>query len=190
MTVAATSYTMVSYRDAVARDPAPASHPEPVDDPPEPCREPAAGRGFLRSHRLHPQRNDCRPARPRLRRPRTRRPGRRAWGIEGPPTLAVEVVSPPTEHIDRRRKLELYARHAIQHYWIVDPVTRIIEAYGLAGRAIVCPRVWRARHPLPWFRSQISRSIHPPSERDARQVLSPSVTAPRARRADGVILTL
>jgi Uma2 family endonuclease len=54
-------------------------------------------------------------------------------GIEGPPTLAVEVISPSTERIDRRRKLELYARHLIEHYWIVDPVGRTIEAHALTG---------------------------------------------------------
>jgi Uma2 family endonuclease len=56
-------------------------------------------------------------------------------GIEGPPTLAVKVVSPSTESIDRRRKLKLYAKHAIQHYWIVDPVMRTIEAYGLVSES-------------------------------------------------------
>jgi Uma2 family endonuclease len=55
-------------------------------------------------------------------------------GIEGPPTLAVEVVSPSTERIDRRRKLELYARHLIEHYWIVDPVARTIDAHTLTGQ--------------------------------------------------------
>lgn len=53
-------------------------------------------------------------------------------GIEGPPTLAVEVISPSTTGVDRRRKLQLYARYAIPFYWIVDPPARTIEAYQLA----------------------------------------------------------
>ena len=53
--------------------------------------------------------------------------------IEGPPTLAVEVLSPSTERIDRRRKLDLYARHGVAHYWIVDPAARVIDAYALEG---------------------------------------------------------
>jgi Uma2 family endonuclease len=53
-------------------------------------------------------------------------------GIEGPPTLAVEVISPSTASIDRRRKLQLYARYAVPGYWIVDPPARTIEAYELA----------------------------------------------------------
>jgi len=53
-------------------------------------------------------------------------------GIEGPPTLVVEIISPSTTSIDRRRKLQLYARYAVPYYWIVDPPVRTIEAYHLA----------------------------------------------------------
>ena len=55
--------------------------------------------------------------------------------IEGPPSLVVEVVSPSTLAIDRKTKLELYARHRIPFYWIVDPATRTIEAWELVGAA-------------------------------------------------------
>jgi Uma2 family endonuclease len=51
--------------------------------------------------------------------------------IEGPPTLAVEVLSPSTVQIDRRRKAQLYASHGVPWYWIVDPVEQEIEAYAL-----------------------------------------------------------
>ena len=53
-------------------------------------------------------------------------------GIEGAPTLAVEVISPSTGAIDRRRKLQLYARYAVPCYWIVDPPARTIETHALA----------------------------------------------------------
>jgi len=52
-------------------------------------------------------------------------------GIEGPPTLAVEILSRSTAQIDRGAKLQLYARYGIPHYWIVDPDERRIEAYAL-----------------------------------------------------------
>jgi Uma2 family endonuclease len=54
-------------------------------------------------------------------------------GIEGPPTLAVEILSPSTTTIDRNRKRQLYALHGIPYYWIVDPEARTVEAYGLGG---------------------------------------------------------
>jgi Putative restriction endonuclease len=37
--------------------------------------------------------------------------------LEGAPTLAVEIVSPSTDRLDRGAKLQLYARHGIPHYW-------------------------------------------------------------------------
>jgi Uma2 family endonuclease len=54
-------------------------------------------------------------------------------GFEGAPTLVVEVLSPSTARLDRDRKLKLYAEHGVLYYWIVDPESRSIEAYALAG---------------------------------------------------------
>jgi Uma2 family endonuclease len=56
-------------------------------------------------------------------------------GIEGAPTLAVEVLSASTTRIDRERKLALYAEHGVPYYWIADPENRTIEAYRLAAGA-------------------------------------------------------
>jgi Uma2 family endonuclease len=53
-------------------------------------------------------------------------------GIEGPPSLVVEIISPSTPTIDRRTKLQLYARHRVPYYWIVDPDVRAIDGYELA----------------------------------------------------------
>lgn len=54
-------------------------------------------------------------------------------GIEGAPTLAVEILSPSTAEADRHRKLQLYARNGVTWYWIVDPDNRVVEVYGLAA---------------------------------------------------------
>ena len=54
-------------------------------------------------------------------------------GIEAAPTLVVEVLSPSTTHLDRDRKMKLYAEHGVPYYWIVDPDSRSVEAYTLAG---------------------------------------------------------
>ena len=56
-------------------------------------------------------------------------------GIEGAPTLVVEVLSPSTAHLDRDRKMNLYAEHGVPYYWIVDPESRSVEAYTLTGAA-------------------------------------------------------
>jgi Uma2 family endonuclease len=60
-----------------------------------------------------------------------RMPAISARGIEGAPTLVVEILSPSTARIDRSVKFQLYARHGVTYYWIVDPETRSVEAYRL-----------------------------------------------------------
>ena len=52
-------------------------------------------------------------------------------GVDGAPTLAVEIISPSTVQIDRGTKLQLYARYRVPYYWIVDSVARTVEAYTL-----------------------------------------------------------
>ena len=51
--------------------------------------------------------------------------------LEGAPTLAIEVLSPSSRHIDRRLKMTLYAKHAVDWYWIVDGDAQTIDAYRL-----------------------------------------------------------
>jgi Uma2 family endonuclease len=53
--------------------------------------------------------------------------------IEGPPTLAIEVLSPSTAAADRGVKLQLSAKYGVSHYWVVDPDARLIETYRLAS---------------------------------------------------------
>ena len=52
-------------------------------------------------------------------------------GVEGPPTLVVEIVSPSTTLIDRSTKHQLYARYGVPFFWLVDPEGRTIEAFVL-----------------------------------------------------------
>ena len=54
-------------------------------------------------------------------------------GIEGAPTLAIEVLSPSTAATDRGIKRQLAAKYGVPHYWIVDADTRVIATYYLVG---------------------------------------------------------
>ena len=73
-------------------------------------------------------------------------------GIEGAPTLVVEVLSPSTVHLDRGRKMKLYAKHGVPYYWIADPESRTVEAYQLIRSAYVpVGPVTDAPAPLPPF---------------------------------------
>jgi Uma2 family endonuclease len=51
--------------------------------------------------------------------------------IEGVPDLVVEILSPTTSRTDRVTKAQIYARHGVPAYWIVDPEVENIEIYLL-----------------------------------------------------------
>jgi Uma2 family endonuclease len=51
--------------------------------------------------------------------------------MEGPPDLAVEIVSPASVEIDRVDKFAQYRDAGVLYYWIVDPAAKTIEAWRL-----------------------------------------------------------
>ncbi|MGD9712363.1 MAG: Uma2 family endonuclease [Thermomicrobiales bacterium] len=59
-------------------------------------------------------------------------------GLQGPPSLCVEVLSPGTRGLDLVKKHLLYARFGVPEYWVVDPdleqitVSQIIEGKYVA----------------------------------------------------------
>lgn len=70
--------------------------------------------------------------RERLPNPGDRRP------IDVAPDWICEVISPSTAVRDRTTKRELYARHGVRHYWLLDPEARTLEAFELVdGRWVL-----------------------------------------------------
>ena len=53
--------------------------------------------------------------------------------FELPPDWACEVLSPSTAHLDRTKKLRVYAKSGVPHVWLIDPSARTIEVFGLVG---------------------------------------------------------
>ena len=51
--------------------------------------------------------------------------------IQGAPDLVVEILSPSTRERDLGIKRDLYARHGVREYWIVDSETKTIEVLCL-----------------------------------------------------------
>jgi Uma2 family endonuclease len=58
--------------------------------------------------------------------------------IEGAPDLVIEIVSPGAENSRRDRliKRQLYGKHGVQEYWIVDPEQASIELYTLQDQLL------------------------------------------------------
>ncbi len=63
-------------------------------------------------------------------------------GIEGPPELVVEVISPSNSYTDRYEKKEAYQAFGIKEYWILDPANQTLEVY--AGPAWTKPQLYLA----------------------------------------------
>ena len=53
--------------------------------------------------------------------------------MEGPPDLAVEVISPSSIEVDREDKFKQYRKAGVMHYWIIDPTERSVEGWTLEG---------------------------------------------------------
>ncbi len=66
-------------------------------------------------------------------------------GIEGAPTLAVEILSPSTRTIDRVTKRRLYARYCVPFLWLVEPDARAVEAFVLQNDRYVSAAGGRRR---------------------------------------------
>jgi Uma2 family endonuclease len=56
-------------------------------------------------------------------------------GIEKPPLLVVEILSPSTLKVDRGIKSRRYAELGVPHYWIVDPDEKRVECFRLTRGA-------------------------------------------------------
>lgn len=52
-------------------------------------------------------------------------------GIIGAPDLVVEVLSESTAYKDETEKLNLYERHGVKEYWIVNPGAKYINVFQL-----------------------------------------------------------
>lgn len=68
------------------------------------------------------------------------------------PDWVCEILSPSTRSTDREEKIPLYAHYGVRFAWLVDPKTRILEAYRLVDEK------WRS---LGTFRDDDIVSVAP-----------------------------
>jgi Uma2 family endonuclease len=102
------------------------------------------------------------------------------------PDWVCEVLSPSTGRIDREKKLPVYARHGVDHVWLVDPLLRTLEVFERHGRRwmLVVVHADDARVRVPPFEAvelDLSRWWMP-LPRGAAEPVMPWPLAPRARR--------
>ncbi|MBI4689911.1 MAG: Uma2 family endonuclease [Nitrospirae bacterium] len=57
--------------------------------------------------------------------------------IEGAPDMVIEILSPSTAYYDLKHKNNIYAKHGVKEYWIVDPMEKSIEVYENKENAFV-----------------------------------------------------
>jgi Uma2 family endonuclease len=55
----------------------------------------------------------------------------RSTHLEGAPDLLIEIVSPDSQSRDRREKYLEYEKAGVKEYWIVDPLSKTVEASRL-----------------------------------------------------------
>ena len=58
-------------------------------------------------------------------------------GVFGAPDLVIEILSPSTASRDRADKLDVYARHGVREYWLVDPEIKRIEIFVLEDEQLI-----------------------------------------------------
>ena len=58
-------------------------------------------------------------------------------GVYGAPDLVVEVLSPSTGRDDRGHKKDVYEKHGVREYWIINPRDESIEQYVLENGRFV-----------------------------------------------------
>ncbi len=49
--------------------------------------------------------------------------------LSGAPDLIVEVLSPSTAAMDRKKKFRLYEKYGVREYWIIDPRDQLVEVW-------------------------------------------------------------
>jgi Uma2 family endonuclease len=52
-------------------------------------------------------------------------------GAKGAPDIAAEILSPSTSRKDQREKFDLYQRHGVREYWVIDPLGAWLCVYRL-----------------------------------------------------------
>ena len=68
--------------------------------------------------------------------------------VQGAPDLVVEILSPSTADKDRGYKRELYGRHGVSEYWLVDPIAETISIHRQHDGVLTATQTYRREQTL------------------------------------------
>jgi Uma2 family endonuclease len=84
------------------------------------------------------------------------------------PDIVIEILSPGRENISRDRvaKRQLYAKHGVHEYWIVDSENRSVEIYRSSGQSLESAAMLRLDQEitsplLPGFSCPVAKVFEP-----------------------------
>ena len=69
-------------------------------------------------------------------------------GIEGPPDLVVEILSPHSIKRDREDKRKSYSHYGVPEYWIIDMNNVLLEQYVLVDHEYELAEVYTQEAPV------------------------------------------
>jgi Uma2 family endonuclease len=83
----------------------------------------------------------------------------RSGFFDGPPDLAVEVVSPRDSFGELAERIEDYLSAGTKLVWIVEPAKQTVTAYGATRRAVVlqCHETLTGGDVLPGFAEPVAQ---------------------------------
>jgi Uma2 family endonuclease len=58
-------------------------------------------------------------------------------GLYGAPDLVIEILSPGNKKFDKRDKKDIYEKHGVKEYWIIDPADKQVTGYTLVNDEFV-----------------------------------------------------
>jgi Uma2 family endonuclease len=73
--------------------------------------------------------------------PESARAGITDRGVELPPGLIIEVLSPTSSSIDRVKKPRRYGDFGVPEYWVADPQERVVWVWRFAAGAVEPERI-------------------------------------------------
>lgn len=107
------------------------------------------------------------------------------------PDWICEVASPSTAHVDRMKKMPLYARQKVRHVWLPDPKTWLVDVFRFERTRYLLVGTFGGDQPIraePFEEVEIAPAFFwgasaPPPDESAAKPAKKRATNPKKRRS-------